>query len=283
MVRLRGRGDTSKGRGEPSWGRGKSALSLGQQKTIRKKASTDRGRGADLSETSSYIPSREVSEGNSSSVQEQSAIQSRPQGRYQLKNGPPSSHTTFEGSESSNQVSEPSATPLPEAQVFASVHDNPDDGRGGDATAPGLERSRKKEVGRTSLSAWMPSPASVEPRDYDTKVRPNKTSTWYSLIDASDPKKKVQPPTTIGQSDEPAVVAPETVDVLSISAEPFSSAAAMPPLSSTATTTTPRVAQKPIPTAPLFALGVSQILASLKNWMQTATVKLSDLTNTVAA
>ncbi|XP_070036985.1 uncharacterized protein [Nicotiana tomentosiformis] len=60
----------SRGRDEPSWGRGKSSLPLGQQKTITKKATTGRGRGADLSETISYVPSSEASEGNSASVQE---------------------------------------------------------------------------------------------------------------------------------------------------------------------------------------------------------------------
>ncbi|XP_009608626.1 uncharacterized protein [Nicotiana tomentosiformis] len=145
MVRSRGCDDTSKGRGELSRGRGKSALPLGQQKTITTKATADRGRGADLSETSSYVPSREASEGHSASVQEQSTVQSRPQGRYQLRDEPSSSHSTSKKSESASQVSEPSSTPVPKAHE-ALVQDIPDDGRGGDATTAGLERLKKKEV-----------------------------------------------------------------------------------------------------------------------------------------
>ncbi|XP_070039276.1 uncharacterized protein [Nicotiana tomentosiformis] len=108
-------------------------------------------------------------------------------------------------------------------------------------------------------------------------------------MDASNPKKKVQPPTTTGQSDEPTVVAPETVDVPSTSDAPSSSAAVMPSPSSTAPTTVPATTptsslkQVFMPTHPLSALQVSQTLASLNNWMQTVIVKLSDLSSTVAA
>nr|XP_009630476.1 microtubule-associated protein RP/EB family member 1-like [Nicotiana tomentosiformis] len=131
--------------------------------------------------------------------------------------------------------------------------------------------------------------AKVDPRDNDTKVKPEKPFTWYSLMDASNPKKKVQPPTTTCQSDEPTVVAPETVDVPSTSAEPSSSATAMPtPLSTTSTATpasTPTSTLKPVPmpTHPLSALRVSQTLATFNNLMQTTIVKLSDLSSTVAA
>nr|XP_009758018.1 PREDICTED: uncharacterized protein LOC104210755 [Nicotiana sylvestris] len=52
---------------------------------------------------------------------------------------------TFEGSESASQASEPSVTPVPEAQDTL-VHDIPDDGRGGDAIVASLESSKKKEV-----------------------------------------------------------------------------------------------------------------------------------------
>ncbi|XP_070050864.1 uncharacterized protein [Nicotiana tomentosiformis] len=108
-------------------------------------------------------------------------------------------------------------------------------------------------------------------------------------MDANNPKKKVQPPTTAGQSDEPAMVVAEAVDVPSTSAEPSSSAAAMPAPSSTAPTavpaTAPTSALKPVPmlSAPLSVLLVSQTLATLNNWMQTATAKLSDLSSTIAA
>ncbi|XP_070047739.1 uncharacterized protein [Nicotiana tomentosiformis] len=125
--------------------------------------------------------------------------------------------------------------------------------------------------------------------DYDTKVRSKKPFTWYSLMGANNPKKKVQPPTTASQSDEPATVAAEVVDVPSTSVEPSFSAAAMPPLLSTAPTAVPSTAPTsalkpvPMPTVPLSALQFSQKLASLNNWMQTATTKLSDLSNVVAA
>ncbi|XP_070031106.1 uncharacterized protein [Nicotiana tomentosiformis] len=129
----------------------------------------------------------------------------------------------------------------------------------------------------------------VEPRDYDTKVRLKKPFTLYSLMDANNPNKKVQPPTTAGQSNEPATVSIEAVDVPSTSAEPSSSVVAMPQPSSTAPTVVPSItptsALKPVPMpiASLFTLRVSQELASLNNWMQTATTKLSDLSNTVTA
>ncbi|XP_070040109.1 uncharacterized protein [Nicotiana tomentosiformis] len=77
MVRSRGRGDTSKERGEPSKGRGKSTLPLALQKIIAKKATVSQGRNPEPSESSSYAPSQEASEGDS--VQEQPAVQSQPQ------------------------------------------------------------------------------------------------------------------------------------------------------------------------------------------------------------
>ncbi|XP_070042866.1 uncharacterized protein [Nicotiana tomentosiformis] len=76
MVRSRGHGDTSKGRGEPSRGRGKSNLPLALQRVINKKATIGRGRQLEPSESSSYAPSREASEGDS--LQDQLAIQSQP-------------------------------------------------------------------------------------------------------------------------------------------------------------------------------------------------------------
>nr|XP_018633194.1 uncharacterized protein LOC108948496 isoform X1 [Nicotiana tomentosiformis] len=115
--------------------------------------------------------------------------------------------------------------------------------------------------------------AMVKPRCYDTKVRPKKPFTWYSLMDANNPKKKVQPPTTASQSDEPATVDAEAVDVPSTSAEPSSSVAAMPMPSSTTLTIVPTTAPTsalksvPMPTTPLYALRVSQTLESLNNWM----------------
>ncbi|XP_070039899.1 uncharacterized protein [Nicotiana tomentosiformis] len=60
----------------------------------------------------------------------------------------------------------------------------------------------------------------VEPQDFDTKVQEKKPFSWYSLMDAHNPKKKGQPTTTIGQSDEPSVVAAETVDMPSTSTPP---------------------------------------------------------------
>nr|XP_033508325.1 uncharacterized protein LOC117273297 [Nicotiana tomentosiformis] len=165
MVRSRGRDDTSKGRGEPSRGQGKSALPLGQQKTIKKKATADRGRGVDLSETSSYVPYREVLEGNSAFVQEQPTVQSRLPGRYQLRDEPSLSHSTSERSKNASQASEPSATPVPEAQDTL-VDDIPDDGRVRYAISVGLKRSKKKEVWEdrfvnlatfTNFRVWWPA------------------------------------------------------------------------------------------------------------------------------
>ncbi|XP_070034336.1 polyamine oxidase 2-like [Nicotiana tomentosiformis] len=71
--------------------------------------------------------------------------------------------------------------------------------------------------------------------------------------------------------------------------EPSSSVAAMPPPSSTTPTAVPATAPistlklVPMPTGPLSMLRVSQILASLNNWMQTATAKSSDLSSTILA
>ncbi|XP_070043237.1 uncharacterized protein [Nicotiana tomentosiformis] len=71
MVRSRGRDDTTKGRGESSRGRGRCTLPLGQPKIIRKKATTGRGRAADLSDSNSYVPSKDASEGNSTFIQDE--------------------------------------------------------------------------------------------------------------------------------------------------------------------------------------------------------------------
>ncbi|XP_070036097.1 uncharacterized protein [Nicotiana tomentosiformis] len=66
--------------------------------------------------------------------------------------------------ESAIQASKPSATPVPEAQDTPVQH-IPDDGRGGDATFVGLERSKKKEVWEdrfvslatfTNFRTWWP-------------------------------------------------------------------------------------------------------------------------------
>lgn len=67
-----------KGRGESSRGRGRGALPLNIEKTISKKATTGRGRGRYLSESSSCALSREASKGNSvSSLEEQTKEQLR--------------------------------------------------------------------------------------------------------------------------------------------------------------------------------------------------------------
>ncbi|XP_070045962.1 uncharacterized protein [Nicotiana tomentosiformis] len=73
---------------------------------------------------------------------------------------PSSSHSNFEDLKSASQASESSATPVLEAQDTP-VQNIPDNGRWGDAIATGLERSKKKEFGRTDLSTWLPSPAFV--------------------------------------------------------------------------------------------------------------------------
>nr|XP_016445230.1 PREDICTED: transcription factor Sp2-like [Nicotiana tabacum] len=125
--------------------------------------------------------------------------------------------------------------------------------------------------------------AKVETRDFDTKVKEKKPFDWYSMMDTSNPKKKVQPSITTCQSDEPTVVASEAADLPSTYVEPSTSSIAMPPPSSSAPTTTSRVSLKPVPmpTVPLSTLRVSQILASLNNWMQTTTSKMSNLSSTV--
>nr|XP_009629261.1 SH3 domain-containing protein C23A1.17-like [Nicotiana tomentosiformis] len=66
-------------------------------------------------------------------------------------------------------------------------------------------------------------------------------------MDANNPKKKVQPPTTASQSNELAMVAAGAVDVPSIFAKPYSNATAMPPPSSTAPTAAPPSSLKPVP------------------------------------
>lgn len=78
-------------------------MPLVQPKTIRKKLTTNRGGGADLYESNSYATSREVLEGNSTSVREkQMATQSKPQGRYKLRDEPFLSHSTSEGLKSAS-------------------------------------------------------------------------------------------------------------------------------------------------------------------------------------
>ncbi|XP_070039892.1 uncharacterized protein [Nicotiana tomentosiformis] len=110
MVRSRGRGDTSKGRGKTSQGREKSV----NKRQLQRKLQPAEG-------------------------------ESRPQGRYQLRDEPSSSHSISEDSERASQASETSTTPVHEEQD-APVHDISNDGIGGDVTAAGLEISKKKEV-----------------------------------------------------------------------------------------------------------------------------------------
>nr|XP_009767756.1 PREDICTED: uncharacterized protein LOC104218869 [Nicotiana sylvestris] len=113
--------------------------------------------------------------------------------------------------------------------------------------------------------------AKVEPRDCDTMLKLKKPFTWYSEMDANNPMRKVQPPTTTCEYDEPAVVVSETVDVSSTSAEPSSSVIAMPPPSSTTPTTTPATTPTsalrlvPMPTSPLF------VLESPRHWRVSTT------------
>nr|XP_033510530.1 uncharacterized protein LOC117275330 [Nicotiana tomentosiformis] len=162
-----------------------------------------RSRQPEPSESSSYSPSREASEG--ASVQEQPAVQSQPQllqDKYQLRNEPTSSESTSEGLEGNNQASEPSSTHVPNAPATTvDVDDLPNDGRG--------DRG-------------------VEPRNFDTKVRAKKPFTWYSLKDPTNPKKKGQLTTTVGQSDEPSVIAAESADMPSPPVVPSTNTAAMP-------------------------------------------------------
>ncbi|XP_070050300.1 uncharacterized protein [Nicotiana tomentosiformis] len=98
-----GRGDTSKGRGESFRGQGRGTLQISVQTMISKKATIGRGRQPEPSESSSYSPSREASEGDL--VQRQHAVQSQPQlpqDRYRLRDEPTSSGSTSEGSEGNN-------------------------------------------------------------------------------------------------------------------------------------------------------------------------------------
>nr|XP_009616590.1 platelet glycoprotein Ib alpha chain-like [Nicotiana tomentosiformis] len=91
--------------------------------------------------------------------------------------------------------------------------------------------------------------------------------------------------TTVGQSDKPSVVGskataePSTTPMPSTAAEPSTGTSTMPPSSySRPSTTVPVPASS---TYPLTTLRVSQTLASLNNWIQTATSKLSDISSTV--
>lgn len=119
-------------------------MPLDELKTIKKKTTASRGRGTILSESSSYVPSRDVSEENSAFVQEEhTTTHSRPHGRHQFRDELSSSYSTSEGSESASQSSEPSDTPVPKAHVIYDIHD--DDGKVY-ATTTDMERSKKKEV-----------------------------------------------------------------------------------------------------------------------------------------
>nr|XP_009612896.1 uncharacterized protein LOC104106124 [Nicotiana tomentosiformis] len=93
--------------------------------------------------------------------------------------------------------------------------------------------------------------ARVDPRDFDTK------------------------------SDETSVVAVEIADMPSTSVEPSTSATTMPPPSASVPSIS-TLKPVPMPNAPLSALQASQTLASLNNWMQTTTAKLSDISSHVA-
>ncbi|XP_019256370.1 PREDICTED: CASP-like protein 4A1 [Nicotiana attenuata] len=161
MVQSCSRGETTKGRGEYSRSRGRGTLPLGQPKTIRKKSTTGREIGADLSESSSYVPSMAASEGNSASIQEDlAATQSRPHERFQLMDEASLSHSTPKRSECASQTSEPAAAPNTDAQI---VQDIPDDGREGDGKSTGVERCQfdESEVVVTE-TADIPS-TSIEP------------------------------------------------------------------------------------------------------------------------
>ncbi|XP_070035896.1 adhesin AWP1-like [Nicotiana tomentosiformis] len=125
----------------------------------------------------------------------------------------------------------------------------------------------------------------VEPRSFDTKVRAKKPFLWYSLQGPGNPKFKGKATATIGQSDEPSVVVthsaaePSTTLMPSTSAGPSTETAGMPPPSSSRPSA-------PVPASsiyPLTALRVSQTLASLNNYIQTTTSKLSDISSVVAA
>lgn len=102
--------------------------------------------------------------------------------------------------------------------------------------------------------------AGVEPRDYDMKVRPKKPFSWYSLMDTTNPKKKVQLPTTPGQSDKPAMVVAEVVEGPSTSTEPSSTVAAihlppsLVPITFLAIGSTSALKSVPMPAAPLSML-----------------------------
>nr|XP_009621497.1 uncharacterized serine-rich protein C215.13-like [Nicotiana tomentosiformis] len=87
-------------------------------------------------------------------------------------------------------------------------------------------------------------------------------------------KRKGQPSTTTSQSDEPSVVVVEAVYIPSTSVEPSSSTTTMPLPPSSVPTAVPSTCS---------TSALKPILASLNNWMQTATAKLSDLPSTIAA
>nr|XP_009767547.1 PREDICTED: uncharacterized protein LOC104218693 [Nicotiana sylvestris] len=64
MVRLRGRGESSKERGELGKGRGRGSMHSSAQRAIITKPTADCGKGSSLSESSSYAPYKEASKGN---------------------------------------------------------------------------------------------------------------------------------------------------------------------------------------------------------------------------
>ncbi|XP_070055071.1 uncharacterized protein [Nicotiana tomentosiformis] len=99
-----------------------------------------------------------------------------------------------------------------------------------------------------------------------------------AIMDPRNPKNKVKSTTTIGQSDEPSVVVADSIAMPSTVAMPSTDTAAMPPPPSSG----PSTSVPSSSTYPLSVLRVSQTLASLNNWMQTDTAKLSDLSSAVA-
>ncbi|XP_070001918.1 uncharacterized protein [Nicotiana sylvestris] len=120
-------------------------------------------------------------------------------GRYQLRNESSSSHSTSEGLESASQASEQLATPVPAAQV---THDIPNDGREGDATAIGLERSKKKEDWEdcfislavfTSFRIWWPYGSYKERDEGDQRAQPQgETLNAYLGFKDVEPKEHLE-------------------------------------------------------------------------------------------
>lgn len=98
------------------------------------------GRGRRLTESSSYAPSREASEGNSVSLpEERNEEQSMPQGQSEPVDVPSTFHSTYQVLKSDCHESNVAAP-------GSNSDDAPDDDQGGASAQAGMARTKKKVV-----------------------------------------------------------------------------------------------------------------------------------------